>query len=717
MRPFLARTATLCGLSGWCRNGPHGVTLQWQGSEKTVLRAESLLLTDAPPLARVHIARRTVMPDVPEDSGFIIRESARSEAHAASEALIPPDVAMCEDCAAELTDPANRRYRYPFITCTQCGPRLSIIRELPYDRPGTTMAHFPLCPECAAEYHDPLSRRYHAQPISCPHCGPRLWVEPEGSHPQEVWDNGGIVAVKGIGGFHLLCDARDAQAVRGLRRRKHRPNKPLAVMVPTLEDAHTLVHLSDEMADLLVSPAHPIVIAPSRHRLPEEVAPGIDSVGVMLPYSPLHALLVDRPLVATSGNRSGEPVCFTEDQAREVLDADCFVMHDRGIHTPVEDSVFRGTLPVRRSRGIAPAPVPLPSAAANGPMTLAVGGELKNTFALAIDESAHLSAHIGDMESAATQAAFGRAVRLLTSLRGADPALVACDSHPDYATTAWAERYAERHHTAVVDIQHHYAHACALLGEHGGCDGAVACLDGTGYGTDGTIWGGEVLRVHGARWQRVWHLPVFSLPGGDLAAREPWRCALGLAEALGCALTEGFLQRRFGAVPEEALIAATWQLRTGMCTRTSSAGRLLDAAAALIGVAPLQQTYEGHAASLLEAMAARSSIPDSGIPFSDVLRGLVTGAMQRSGLSAADQARLVHLALGREVAQALVATDEPIVGMSGGCAVNHVLVTAVRGNLGGRELLTHHRVPPNDGGLSYGQAVAARLAWQEAGGS
>lgn len=483
-RPHVAQVAARFPITGFCGNDDRKVFIEAQGPEPVLDAFLAEVLETLPPLAHVISHTVSTLSLVDEPSFRIV-----SSTHVAgARTLIPPDVATCPDCLADMADPTNRRYRYPFTTCTNCGPRLTIIEDLPYDRPLTTMKKFPMCPSCEREYTDINDRRYHAQPISCPDCGPRLWIEGVAcddpiAKAQELLRAGAILAVKGLGGFHLLCDARNEKSVAELRRRKQRPSKPFAVMTPATD----IAELSPEQQALLESPAHPIVIAPmsATYDLAPSVAPGLSDVGIMLPYTPLHTLLVDRPLVATSGNLSGEPLCYTNDDALSRLGtfADYFLLHDRDIHVPVEDSVFLESMPVRRSRGYAPLPFPLPGSGT----VLAVGGEVKNTFCLAHDNVAHVSAHIGDMGSLASQQAFNRSVEQMLTMQRCSPSLVVCDLHPNYATTAWAERSGYD----VLPVQHHYAHALSLLASHGHFEGPFACLtiDGTGYGTDGTVWG------------------------------------------------------------------------------------------------------------------------------------------------------------------------------------------------------------------------------------
>ena len=671
-RPHVAQTAARFDVSGFCGNDDSSVFIEVQGSAETIDEFMDVLLATLPPLAHViEITKEQIA--CKEEDGFRIVASERSDT---SRTFIPPDVGMCADCRREMVDPHNRRFSYPFITCTNCGPRLSIITDLPYDRPHTTMRKFPMCPACAAEYSDPTDRRFHAQPISCWDCGPKLWLEYAGEKlfdapiraAQQLLAAGKILAVKGLGGFHLMCDASNPAAVAELRARKRRPAKPFALMVPF---------------DGSEDPVRPIRIAPGE--VPEGIAPGLREVGTMLPYTPLHELLVTIPLVATSGNAPGEPLCYTNEDARAKLGhlADAFLMHDRDIHIPVEDSVVRGDTPVRRSRGLAPLPIPI----GDGPTVLAVGGELKNTFALAVEGFAHISAHVGEMASLASQQACERAVEQLLRMHRSEPELVVCDLHPNYATTAWAERYCDAHDVPLLQVQHHAAHAYSLLAEHGLTSGVVATLDGTGYGTDGTIWGGEILRVSHAAWERLWHLPRFPLVGGDLAVTEPGRVLHGLAHAWGLDL------------PLHSPLVDS-QLRSGFgVVESTSLGRIFDAAAILLNP-ELEVTYEAQAAMWFEQQANSGNF-SAAHTFADAFLELAQ----------TQDAFRFHHAVARIIARELRKTGESVVGVSGGCALNQVLVTLLREELQGIELLTHRVVPPNDGGLSLGQAVAGRLAW------
>jgi hydrogenase maturation protein HypF len=677
------------------------------------------------------------------DTGFRIVDS---QPVAGATTPIPPDIAVCDDCIAELFDPSDRRYRHPFVTCTNCGPRFTIIRALPYDRPATTMSAFAMCERCAAEYHDPADRRFHAQPIACPHCGPSLWFA---AHAQRVAGSdtalgatqralaaGAVVAIKGVGGYHLACRVDDEAAVIALRTRKARGAKPFAMLVRDLDIARRYAHFDDSEAAVLSSPARPIVLLRRRRDAPlaEAVAPGSPLVGLMLPYSPIHHLLlapvpgVDAPvphsLVLTSANRSDDPICFTEDDAVQRLPplCDAVLDHDRPIHVPCDDSVVRVVddreLPIRRSRGYAPLPVDL---GRDGPAVLAVGGELKNTFCLTDGARAYLSGHIGDMETLETLRAFERAVGQLSEIRH-EPVRLAADLHPGYHTRTWAERRAGDRPLDL--IQHHHAHVVSLLAEHGRLGEPVigVSFDGTGYGCDQTIWGGEILKLgpDSHRFARVGHLLPVPLPGGDAAVRNPWRMALSQLWMAGIDWTPD-LPPIAAATPAELRLTRS-QLESGTgCVPCSSMGRLFDAVASLLGVRQ-RIDYEGQAAIELEALAEsmgdtagpelRLAVRRDGvIDPAGMLRAMVSAL--RAGVLPAVLAAEFHRAVAVAVTEAVLEAAGPVrlVGLTGGVFQNVLLLGGCRQRLqqAGFEVLTHHTVPPNDGGLALGQAAIAVL--------
>ncbi len=615
-RPFVHRLAASLGLSGFVGNDSASVFVEVQGPPAALAEFAVRLETDAPPLASITSVAWADAPPV-DGTAFVIVPS-RSVAGAATP--IPPDVAVCDDCVRELFDPADRRHRHPFVTCTNCGPRFTIIRELPYDRPATTMAGFPLCDRCAAEYHDPADRRFHAQPLCCPSCGPTLTFSRAGD-PLEgakaALAAGQVVAVKGIGGFHLACDATDPDAVAALRARKARGGKPFAVMVRDLDAARRLAEIDDAEAAVLTSPARPVVLLrrrPSGAAVAGGVAPGSPWLGVLLPYSPVHHLLLEHGgvLVLTSANRSDEPICHTDEDERSRLPAlaDAVLTHDRPIHVPCDDSVVRVVdgreLPIRRSRGYAPLPVDL---GVTGPPVLAVGGELKNAFCLTDGRRAYLSAHIGDMGTLETLRAFERSVAQLSGMRRV-PARIAADLHPAYQTRAWAERHAGDRPLDLV--QHHHAHVVALLAEHGRLGEPIVgvAFDGTGYGPDATVRGGEILLLgpDSHRFTRAAHLAPVPLPGGDAAVRRPRRMALSHLRAAGLAW-DADLPCVAACDPAERRLLDS-QLRSGVgCVPTTSVGRLFDAASSLLGLCH-DSTYEGEPALLLEAAASAGKKAD-----------------------------------------------------------------------------------------------------------
>ncbi len=742
-RPAVVRIADTHGLTGFVYNDSGSVHCEFEGNAEDVQGAVADLRHAPPPMARIDAIRVTAVAST-GDVGFRIVESTVS-GHART--LVPPDIAMCADCLREMNDPADRRHRHPFITCTNCGPRYTVITDLPYDRPATTMADFPMCEQCTAEYRDPRNRRFHAQTIACPDCGPTLsWSGPgDGGDPiraaAAAIQSGGIVAVKGIGGFHLACRADDPGALAELRRRKSRPAKPFAVMAADLAAARRIADVSEAAATMLTSPAAPIVLLPSRSdTLGALAAPGLGDVGVMLAYSPIHHLLFDRlgptTLVMTSANAGGSPIVFRDDDLSWIDGlADGVLTHDRPIHVPCEDSVLtvddRGAaLPLRRSRGYAPLPVSVPASDGDGaPVILATGGDLKTTFCLlASDGHAHMSSHLGDMADPRTQSCFSAALDHLAVMTERRPSHIACDVHPGYATTRWARRHGSG--LPVWQVQHHHAHAVSLMAEHGRLGSPMLAItyDGTGYGTDGTIWGGELLALtNPARFTRVGHLKPFALPGGDGAARQPARIALDL-------MTRAGVQWDADLPPVVAVGAAgrhvlSQQIPRGVgCVTTTSMGRLFDAVASLLGVCQ-EVTYEGQAAVELEQLArAGTTAGGCDVDF-DVVDGLLDSAPMIAGLAAgiragstnADLAVAFHGAVVRATCQVAAerarAAAIPTIGLTGGVFVNRILLQGIRNGLTDRgfEVLTHCVVPCNDGGLALGQAViAARLSTAEA---
>lgn len=726
-RPFVARLAYEYGLCGWVRNRSGQVEIRAEGQADALTAFRAGLVERAPPLAR---------PECPqvfsvEPEGCLEFVIADSEAGETSVIHIPPDYFVCDDCLAEMQNPAERRYRYPFINCTQCGPRYTLIDALPYDRPNTAMAEFELCPECRSEYANPLDRRYHAQPLACAHCGPSLIFRRPG-RPDVAGNEdalsaclaglreGLIVAIKGVGGYHLLCDATAAEPVNKLRQRKPRPDKPLAVLVPWRgEDGLGMVKRLAEPDDgekrLLVSPLRPIVLVAKKADsvLAESIAPDLGEVGLMLPHSPLHHLLAEgygAPLVSTSANLSGEPVLTDESEVESRLGrvADAFLHHDRPIRRPADDSVLRRIADkprtIRIGRGLAPFEIKLPFILEK-PL-LAVGADLKNTVALGFGERLVVSQHIGDLGTVRSAQVFERVIADLQRLYAVKPEAIVCDAHPGYHSSRWAERQG----VACVPVYHHHAHASALVGEHG-LEGEVLVFtwDGTGFGEDGTIWGGEALRGSPGAWRRVASLRPFRLPGGDKASREPWRSALSLCWEQGLVWRER---------PEDAeLLHQAW-LRRINCPLSSSVGRLFDAAAALVGVAR-HSTYEGHAAMRLEALSDGDAEPipltiaenENGILIADW--GPLLPVLMDESLSQTERGSIFHASLAGVIAGQAKAIRErygiECVGLSGGVFQNRVLAEGAMASLKrlGFKVYLHETVPAGDGGISFGQIIEA----------
>jgi len=720
-RPAVARIAAEFALDGWVYNDAGSVHCEFEGPAADVEAAVSALQDRPPPMARIETLAVTAVQTRGE-AGFAIIASRTGDD---GRTLVPPDIAICADCLREMRDPADRRYGHPFITCTNCGPRYTVITDLPYDRPATTMVGFPMCEPCAAEYRDPTDRRYHAQTIACPDCGPQLSSSLEDAAVALL--TGSVVAVKGIGGFHLACRADDGAAVAVLRTRKNRPAKPFAVMVADLEAAREIAEIDDGAAAALTSPSAPIVLVPGKPgAVAEAVAPGLADLGVMLAYSPIHHLLFDRlgriPLVMTSANQGGSPIVFRDEDLNWIDGlADAVLTHDRPIHVPCEDSVVTiddegGELPLRRSRGYAPLPVAVP--VVDGEVILATGGDLKTTFCLmGADGHAHLSAHLGDMADPRTQHCFEAALDHLAFMTDQQPDVIACDMHPGYATTAWARRHAGGR--PVVTVQHHHAHAVSLLADHGRLATSIIAVayDGTGYGLDGTVWGGELLAVSGAaEFTRVGHLAPFALPGGEGAVREPARIALELLFRAGIDWTADLAPVQ--AVGETGLHVLAQQIPRGVgCVPTTSMGRLFDAVASLLGVCQ-QVSYEGQAAVELEHLARRGRA--AALDFTvnagvmdpvPVIAGIVEAL--RAGVQPADLAAGFHQAVIRATAAATrycaEAAGVSVIGLTGGVFANRILLGGLRESLtkGGYEVLSHRIVACNDGGLALGQATIA----------
>lgn len=741
-RPFVYRLAMDLGLSGWVRNDAGGVTLEVQGEPRALQGLLAALTDKAPPLAQVERIESRELAVLSDCQGFLIKQSVPG----ILDTGITADASVCEDCLAELFDPADLRYRYPFINCMHCGPRYTIMRGLPYDRHNTSMASFPLCAHCQLEYGDTSNRRFHAEPIACAVCGPRLSLWDATGTPLAVTDvlaaawhrigEGAILAIKGLGGFHLMCDARNGEAVRRLRQSKGRLNKPLALMIANTRTIESMAQVSEAQRKRLEARDRPIVLVRKTAYCDEhfpEAAPGLNRIGVMLPYTPIHYLLfheaAGRPhgtrwlqegqaavFVCTSANRGHEPIVVSNEEAVASLRglADAFVVHDRDIVARADDSVVLidngGPTFVRRGRGRAPEAIKLPAA---GPSVLAVGGMQKDTVCLTRHDEAFISPHIGDLDSRAGYEVFEETVARMMEMLGVRPDRVAHDRHPDYPSTRFAEKFAAEAGLPCVPVQHHHAHIAAVVAEHGLTEPVLGlALDGAGYGDNGEIWGGELLLVGGAGFTRLGSLYSLKLPGGDRAAQEPWRMAAASLHALS--RNEDVIHRFKG--PGAAIVAQmlTQDLHA---PRTSSMGRLFDAAAGLLGVC-LYADYEGQAAMMLEGMAERfgevESLPGgyertmgnglSFLPLLDFLRTCEDPLLGASVFHATLVAGLVDW-----VAQAGNDLGIGQVAFGGGCLVNSILRAGLHADLQGQGMRTHSArlVPPNDGGLSLGQAWVA----------
>jgi len=736
-RPFIYRLAHDLALAGWVVNTRQGVIIEVEGPTARVDEFQQRIETDKPAISAIYSLESTCL-DVVGYVGFTIRES---DGEGESTALLLPDIALCADCRGEILDPTNRRFRYPFTNCTNCGPRFSIIAALPYDRPNTTMRGFAMCPACLTEYHNPADRRFHAQPNACPECGPHV----------ELWDRGGtvlathnaalhgavsaihtgqIVAVKGLGGFHLLVDARNADAVNRLRTRKHREEKPFALMFPSLAMVETACDLTSQEMRVLTSPASPIVLL-RRHAdtLAPGIAPGNPYLGVMLPYTPLHHLLLtdlNYPVVATSGNLSDEPISIDEDDAVRALGdiADIFLVHNRPILRHVDDSLVRVLLGremvLRRARGYAPLPVISPEPL---PPLLAVGGHLKNTVAVSVGQHAFLSQHIGDLETVPAYDALRRVAADLQHFYRVTPVHIASDLHPDYLSS----RFAREQAADVVPVQHHLAHVLAGMADNA-LTGTVlgVAWDGTGLGMDGTVWGSEFLVVTDSTVKRLTHFRPFPLPGGDQAMREPRRSALGLLYAMlgDRVFSDAELLARLTFSPEEIPLLRQMLVRGINAPLTCGAGRLFDAVAALIGLHAVAR-FEGQAAMALEF--ATIDIPDEpgyNFPLVNDEAGLVLdwasviqGVLHDLAIHLPHPriAARFHHALAASIVSVAQHAALPRVVLSGGCFQNARLLTLTVEQLrqAGFSAYWHQRVPPNDGGIALGQllAVAKPRQW------
>ncbi len=759
-RPFVYKLATEHNLSGFVLNQGGAVVIEVEGPAPAIELFEKNLTTLSPPLSHVETCTSSEQPPRFDESAFAIIESEQSSQFVRS---VAPDSATCEDCLRELFDPADRRHRYPFVNCTNCGPRFTIINDFPYDRKRTTMASFNMCSACASEYADPTNRRFHAQPNACPDCGPQLQLfSPEEqtgflqgdaalAETARILRTGGIAAIKGLGGFHLCCDATNHDTVERLRRRKHRYEKPFAVMFRSLAEIQSDCQVSSLEAQLLLSHRRPIVLCrlSAEHRLSTAIAPGLDRVGVMLPYTPLHHLLLNDfqgPLVMTSGNLSDEPICIDNQEALTELRSlsDVILLHDRSIASRYDDSLMVCTgnggksraFSLRRARGYAPDPIKLTTPPAK--TVLAVGAHLKNTFCVTAGSSAYVSQHIGDLENLQAIRHFQETLDRYLSLFQLQPELIACDLHPDYLSTSLAHELSRRLEIPVRTVQHHHAHIVACTAEFGITEPVLGvALDGSGYGSDGTIWGGEFLFCHGSQFKRVAHFETVPLIGGSKAVKSPWRMALAylykrenfswfesaIAEQINPVLIRGVHQllEKHSSAPESGFSAPL----------TSSCGRLFDAIAAVSGLR-LEGSYEGQPAMELEA-AARSALQagngehprkdtthttsdttcDAVLPVADLVEQAATQRL--AGLTPPEIALQFHVRLANRLSRKIIALCKSYsvstVCLSGGVFQNMLLLDLLINLLGDSmpdlQILHPRQLPCNDGGISLGQAVIA----------
>jgi hydrogenase maturation protein HypF len=739
-RPFVWRLATDLALTGWVRNDAEGVDVLVEGAAADLEAFAQRLRSEAPPLARVDPILSADAP-LSHLSGFVIAESGGGKVATS----IGHDTGVCPDCLAELFDRDNRRWRHAFITCTHCGPRYTVTRRLPYDRPQTSLAPFPFCPDCAREYAAPADRRFHAETTCCPHCGPRLeLLDANGAAVAGdaiagaigLLKAGRILAIKGLGGFHLVCDARSASAVARLRERKAREEKPFAVMAANVASAAALVDIDAAERERLESKERPIVLLRKRAgadaALPG-VAPGLAWLGLMLPYTPVQWLLFNeaagRPdgtgwlgerqdllLVMTSANPGGEPLVIDNAEARRRLAgiADAYLMHDRDIVVRCDDSVVRaaadGFQAIRRARGYTPRAIRL---SRTGPNVRALGGWYKNTVCVTRGDEAFVSQHVGDLDNAATCGFLEETVAHLLHILDVEPAVVTHDLHPDFHSTRLAARIASERGVPLIGVQHHHAHIASVLAEHGIDEPALGlALDGVGLGTDGAAWGGELLRVDGARCERLGHLPALPLPGGDRAAREPWRMAAAALHLLG---RDGEIAVRFKDQPGAATVAQMLAQRIN-CPATSSAGRWFDAAAGLLGVRRVM-AFEGQAAMLLEGMAAAHG-PAEALKLARAADGTPDLLPLLAAMADADDPGYAAVQFHDTLAALLVewviqTADREIirtVALGGGCLLNRILAARLREGLqaAGLTVLEARALPPNDGGLALGQAWIAQ---------
>jgi len=734
-RPFIYNLASRYSLAGYVVNTSQGVDLEVEGEEESLTSFFKAITAFPPPLAYISDLSWTYV-EPKNEKGFLIKPS---ESASERSVIISPDMCVCEECLKEMRNPADRRYRYPFINCTDCGPRYTIIKDIPYDRDLTTMRQFQMCPSCLEEYHNPLDRRFHTQPNACWDCGPRVSLHDAKGLKIETSDpileaagllsEGKILALKGLGGFHLAVDAGNDRSVRQLRKRKNREEKPFAIMTKDLETARAIGKIDDEEARILLSPQRPIVLVRKQrsHGLSPAVAPRNSYFGIMLPYTPLHHLLMDgsyRALVMTSGNRSEEPITIANDSAINDLYgiADFFLLHNRDIHLRSDDSVVRAFMGkpqhLRRSRGYVPVPIFLPPDASRLPCTIGLGAELKSTVCVQKDGQAFLSQHIGDMENLETLEFFKLTIAHLRNILEAKPQIAVHDLHPDYLSTRYAGTLED---IETLPIQHHHAHIISCMAENGYMEPVIGvALDGTGYGTDKTVWGGEILIADVTSFQRMAHIEQIPLPGGDAAARNPWRMAVVY---LNRAFGEGFMDLDIPLIrkidPASVKNILRMAERGVNSPLTSSCGRLFDAVSAIIGLRGTN-AYEGQAAIELEM--SRSPVSCNPYPWiirkgkdgyvmeaAPMIKGIVEDII--SGAARGIVSARFHAAVIGMVSDAVTKirseTALSTVALSGGCFQNLAIVRGLTDNLRkkGFRVLFHSKVPTNDGGISLGQAV------------
>ena len=740
-RPFIYRTATKLGLTGFVKNLSDSVLVEIEGKKPAVERFLDQLRPNLPPLATVEkIEKKTLAPK--NDIGFEIKPS---EKRSKTLIHISPDIAVCKDCLKELFDPNDRRFLYPFINCTNCGPRYTIIKDIPYDRENTSMAVFEMCEQCRKEYEDPRNRRFHAEPVACARCGPRLTLldrHGEEIHPgdpihlcAEFLIRGKIVAIKGLGGFHLAADATRFETVKRLRKRKFREEKAFALMVRNLELINKIAHVNETEKKILLSPQSPIVLLRKKKNriIADNVAPRLANYGIMLPYTPLHHLLLERIpyLVMTSGNQTDEPICIGNGEALTRLRniADYFLVHNREILLRCDDSISirinRGKMILRRARGFAPAPVKL--SGKPRPAVLALGGHLKNTICIIRDDFAFLSPHIGDLQTPKARDFLIENIDLLQKLTETTPGIVACDLHPSYFTTRLAEKTAESGNARLVKVQHHHAHVVSCMAENKLEDRVIGfSFDGTGYGPDGKIWGGEILISDTSDFERAYHLQNFLLPGGEKAIKEIWRIGVALVK-------DSFpddwkeIAAALDLAGPETLEHLDTMFKKGInVTETSSMGRLFDGVSAILGCRKCV-SYEGQGAMELESICRenhdvsfRFRLKDDAFDYTPLIRKIVNLTL------AGESVEKIAYAFHRAVVDLIVEISERIragknlnrVVLTGGCFQNRILSNHASNRLRSRgfHVFTHKNIPCNDGGISLGQAMIAATKEKANGG-